>query len=59
MNLHEKCLLKYLAYPDELSYATEILKLNNDILQKRFLFQNFLPNIPSAEVLRNLGSANC
>ena len=31
MNLHEQCLLRYLKNPDELSYATEILKLNNKI----------------------------
>ena len=29
MNLHEKCLLKYLKNPDELSYSTDVLKLNN------------------------------
>ena len=32
MNLHEQCLLRYLKNPDELSYSTEILKLNNFIL---------------------------
>lgn len=42
MNLHEECLLRYLKYPDELSYATEILKLNNFILEKRFLMKNFV-----------------
>ena len=31
MNLHEQCLLRYLKHPDELLYATEILKLNNKI----------------------------
>ena len=32
MNLHEECLLRYLKRPDELSYATEILKLKNNLL---------------------------
>lgn len=44
MNLHEQCLLKYLMYPDELSYTTEILKLNNQILEQKFLVKNFLAN---------------
>ncbi len=42
MNLHEECLLRYLKYPDELSYATEILKLNNFIMEKQFLMKNFV-----------------
>lgn len=42
MNLHEECLLRYLKSPDELSYSTEILKLNNFILEKHFLMKNFV-----------------
>ncbi len=42
MNLHEQCLLRYLKNPDELLYSTEILKLNNIILEKRFLVKNFV-----------------
>lgn len=42
MNLHEQCLLQYLKNPDELSYSTEILKLNNFILEKRFVVKNFV-----------------
>lgn len=42
MNLHEECLLRYLKHPDELSYATEILKLNNFILEKQFIMKNFV-----------------
>lgn len=42
MNLHEQCLLRYLKKPDELSYSTEILKLNNFILEKRFIVKNFV-----------------
>ncbi|MBO5435465.1 hypothetical protein J6A31_06710 [bacterium] len=42
MNLHEQCLLRYLQNPDELSYSTEILKLNNFILEKQFIVKNFV-----------------
>ncbi len=42
MNLHEDCLLRYLKLPDELSYTTDILKLNNFILEKQFLLKNFV-----------------
>ena len=42
MNLHEQCLLRYLTHPDELSYATEILKLNNKILEQKFVVKNIL-----------------
>lgn len=42
MNLHEECLLKYLKTPDELSYSTDILKLNNQILEQHFLLENIL-----------------
>jgi len=41
MNLHEECLLNYLRHPDELAYTTELLKLNNMILEKKFLLKNF------------------
>lgn len=42
MNLHEECLLKYLKSPDELSYSTDVLKLNNQILEQHFLLENIL-----------------
>lgn len=42
MNLHEKCLLRYLKNPDELSYSTDVLKLNNFILEKQFVMKNFI-----------------
>ena len=45
MNLHEECLLRYLKYPDDLSYNTEILKLNNKILEKKFVMKNILANM--------------
>jgi hypothetical protein len=46
-NINEKCLLRYLQYPDELSYTTEILKLNNKILEQKFIMKNILVNISS------------
>lgn len=45
MNLHEECLLNYLRYPDELDYTTELLKLNNSILEKKFILEKFSGNI--------------
>lgn len=44
MNLHEQCLLRYLQNPDELAYSTEILKLNNFILEKHFILNNLNNN---------------
>lgn len=45
MNLHEQCLLRYLTHPDELSYVTEILKINNQILERKFIVKNILANM--------------
>lgn len=42
MNLHEECLLRYLKTPDGLSFSTDVLKLNNQILEQHFLLSNFL-----------------
>jgi len=42
MNLNEECLLNYLKKPDELSYHSDILKLSNQIMEQRFLLENFL-----------------
>ena len=42
MNLHEECLLQYLKSPDELSFSTDVLKLNNHILEQHFLLENIL-----------------
>lgn len=42
MNLHEQCLLRYLKNPDELAYSTDVLKLNNFILEKHFVMKNFI-----------------
>lgn len=46
MNLHEECLLKYLKSPDGISMTTEILKLNNMILEQRFIIKNFVAKFP-------------
>lgn len=45
MNLHEKCLLNYLKHPDELAYTTEMLKLNNRILEEKFILKNIIANL--------------
>ena len=34
MNLHEECLLKYLINPLDLFYTTELLKLNNNLIER-------------------------
>ncbi len=36
MNLHEECLLKYLLNPTDLFNSTELLKLNNELIEKSF-----------------------
>lgn len=46
MNLHEECLLKYLKSPDGIATTTEILKLNNLILEQRFIIKNFVAKFP-------------
>ncbi len=45
MNIHEQCLIRYLKNPDELSYTTEILKINNKILEEKFILKNILANL--------------
>ena len=37
MSFHEDCLINYLQKPDELAYTTEILKLNNKLLEREFI----------------------
>ena len=46
MNLHEECLLKYLMFPDGISTATETLKLNNHILEQKFILKNLVAHFP-------------
>ena len=50
MNLHEQCLLRYLQNPEELSYSTEVLKINNFILEKQFI----LKNISGSDIVKTL-----
>lgn len=54
MNLHEQCLLRYLKHPDELLYATEILKLNNKILEQKFVVKNILANVAKLNYTENI-----
>ena len=42
MNLHEECLLKFLLQPDNLSETTDLLKLNNLLLEKKSFLNNFV-----------------
>lgn len=51
MSLHEDCLINYLQKPDELAYTTEILKLNNKLLERDFVKNKFSGKI-SLEVLK-------
>ncbi len=53
MNLHEQCLLRYLQNPDELEFSTEILKLNNFILEKQFLLKNFGAELKDLNITQN------
>ena len=41
MSLNEDCLINYLQKPDELAYTTEILKLNNKLLEREFIKKKF------------------
>lgn len=54
MNIHEQCLLRYLKNPDELSYTTEILKLNNKILEEKFVLKNILANLSMINYTNNV-----
>ena len=45
MSLHEDCLINYLLKPDELAYTTEILKLNNKLLEREFIKNNISAKI--------------
>ncbi len=42
MNLHEECLLKYLLNPLDLLHSTELLKLNNILIEKNLKGKNIL-----------------
>ena len=42
MNLHEECLLKYLLHPLDLLQSTELLKINNSIIEKGLVGDKFL-----------------
>lgn len=41
MNLHEECLLKYLLNPSNLLHTTELLKLNNTMIEKDLSQKHF------------------
>ena len=50
MNLHEECLLKYLLNPMDLFHSTELLKFNNDLIEKGLINSNFLTKTPKVQV---------
>ena len=52
MNLHEEFLLNYLQNPDELSFSTDVLKINNFILEKHFILNKFLAKNLSMDYTR-------
>lgn len=47
MNLHEECLLKYLLNPLDLFYSTELLKLNNSLIENTDKAQKLLAKNPN------------
>ena len=55
MNLNEQCLLKYLTYPDDIYYSTEFLKINNKILERRYVTKNILANIKFLNYTKDVG----
>lgn len=55
MNLNEECLLKYLKYPNDIYYSTEFLKINNDIMERRFVTKNILANIKFLNYTNDVG----
>lgn len=59
MNLNEECLLRYLQYPDELSYTTEFLKLNNKIMEQRFISRNILSSVSSINFAERIRMEVC
>ena len=54
MNLQEQFFLRYIKNPDELSYSTEILKLNNFILEKQFIVKNFVAKTPNINYTKDM-----
>ena len=48
MNLHEECLLKYLLHPRDLTATTEMLKLNNLMIEKSLVCNN--NSVKAAEI---------
>lgn len=53
MNLHEECLLKFLLNPSDLFQSTELLKLNNTLIEKGNFAQNILAKTPKINYTTN------
>ena len=41
MNLNEECLLKFLKNTDDSVFCTNVLKINNQILEQKFILKKF------------------
>ena len=52
MNLHEECLLKYLLNPLDLLHSTELLKINNNLIEKGLRGEKFLAKNPKINYTR-------
>ena len=52
MNLHEECLLKYLLNPLDLLHSTELLKINNNLIEKGLRGEKFLAKNPNINYTR-------
>lgn len=53
MSINEDCLINYLQRPDELAYTTEILKLNNKMMEKEFIIKPVFNKINLSLFLKN------
>ncbi len=53
MNLHEECLLKFLLNPLDLFQTTELLKLNNTLIEKGNFAQGILAKTPKINYTTN------
>ena len=51
MNIHEECMINYLQKPDELSHTTDVLRLNNALLAKKWKINYFLQKTSMSTIL--------
>lgn len=53
MNLHEECLLKYLLNTADLFKSTELLKINNNMIEKGIFKPGILAKTPKVNYTTN------